>query len=115
MFQMKDESAPERAGISLTRTPAGRTLRSALPLVVTGLSLALAACAPADAPDAATDMPRALGPVDGFELPGAAPERVKVGDMAPDFALESYRGDTLALTDYRGTHEVILVFYRGSW
>lgn len=77
--------------------------------------LGVAACAPADAPMDTPEGPRALGPVDGMELPGAAPDRVAVGDPAPDFVLESYRGDTLALTDYRGTHEIILVFYRGSW
>ena len=56
-----------------------------------------------------------LGPLDPIDGPGWDPERIAVGDLAPDFRLESYRGDTLQLTDYRGEREVILAFYRGSW
>jgi len=79
-----------------------------------GFVLLAAACSPS-AGDLAMEGPRELGPVDGFELPGADMDRIAVGDLAPDFYLESYRGDTLSLTDYRGSHEIILVFYRGSW
>ena len=58
--------------------------------------------------------PRALGPVDGHALPATDLERVRVGTTAPDFVLEAYSGDTVALSDYRGGN-VVLVFYRGHW
>jgi len=67
------------------------------------------ACAP-DAPQA-----RALGPVDGRDLPAADTGRVAVGDLAPDFTLASYDDGIITLSDYRGTQDVILVFYRGWW
>ena len=41
---------------------------------------------------------------------------LKVGDMAPDFALPSHRGDeTVRLSDFRGKKNVILVFYPLDW
>jgi mycoredoxin-dependent peroxiredoxin len=57
----------------------------------------------------------ALGPVDGRDLPGADLDRVAVGDRAPDFRLESLRRGAIALSDYRGQKDVVLVFYRGHW
>ena len=57
----------------------------------------------------------ALGPVDGTELPPADTGRVAVGDVAPDFALASYDGGVVRLSDFRGKKDVILVFYRGYW
>ena len=36
---------------------------------------------------------------------------LKVGDMAPDFALRSDQGTTVKLSDYRGKQNVILAFY----
>ena len=56
-----------------------------------------------------------LGPTDGLELPSADLDRVAVGDEAPDFRLESLRRGTLALSDFRGQKDVVLVFYRGHW
>ena len=56
-----------------------------------------------------------LGPADGHELPPTQIDRVAIGTEAPDFTLESYSGDLLTLSDYRGSHNVILVFYRGHW
>jgi peroxiredoxin len=53
--------------------------------------------------------------VDGRELPPVDTGRVAVGDTAPDFALESYEGPVVALSDFRGAREVVLVFYRGHW
>lgn len=73
-----------------------------------GVTLVLVACSPGD-------QTRALGPVDGHDLPGVALERVAVGDVAPDFSLESFSGDTVALSDFRGEKNVVLVFYRGHW
>jgi peroxiredoxin len=56
-----------------------------------------------------------LGPVDGHDLPAIDLERVTVGSMAPDFTLAQYRADTFTLSDLRGSKNVVLVFYRGSW
>jgi len=57
----------------------------------------------------------ALGPVDGLDLPAVDTGRVSVGDMAPDFALQSYDDGVIRLADFRGKKDVILVFYRGYW
>lgn len=56
-----------------------------------------------------------LGPKDGFDLPPTDLNRVKVGDFAPDFTLETQDGSTIALSDFRNKKDVILVFYRGHW
>jgi peroxiredoxin len=55
------------------------------------------------------------GPRDGLDLPPVDTGRVKTGDVAPDFALRSLAGPVVALTDYRGKKNIILVFYRGYW
>jgi hypothetical protein len=57
----------------------------------------------------------ALGPVDGRDLDPVDTGRVAVGDLAPDFALESYEGPVVRLSDFQGDKEVVLVFYRGYW
>ncbi len=62
----------------------------------------------------ASDEPT-LGPVDGHDLPGTDLERVRVGDVAPDFTLASLAGPLVTLSDYRGSKDVVLVFYRGHW
>jgi cytochrome oxidase Cu insertion factor (SCO1/SenC/PrrC family) len=56
-----------------------------------------------------------LGPKDGHGLPPTDLERVKVGDVAPDFTLEAFRGPPVTLSRFRGKKNVILVFYRGHW
>ncbi len=56
-----------------------------------------------------------LGPRDGAELPPTDLERVAVGTVAPDFALQTLAGDTLILSAFRGAKNVVLVFYRGHW
>jgi hypothetical protein len=72
------------------------------------LATAVAACAP--------DAPRvALGPVDGRDLSPVDTGRVAVGDLAPDFSLESYDDGVITLSSYRDQKDVILVFYRGWW
>lgn len=76
-------------------------------------ALVLAGACAADSGGAADDA--RLGPVDGLELPAADLDRVAVGDAAPDFRLASLRRGTLALSDYRGRKDVVLVFYRGHW
>jgi peroxiredoxin len=59
--------------------------------------------------------PVALGPADGLELPATDLERVAVGSMAPDFSLLTLDGDTVTLSSFRGSKDVVLVFYRGHW
>jgi hypothetical protein len=56
-----------------------------------------------------------LGPADGFDLPATDLQRVAVGSMAPDFTLLSLDGDPVTLSSFRGSRDVILVFYRGHW
>jgi cytochrome oxidase Cu insertion factor (SCO1/SenC/PrrC family) len=56
-----------------------------------------------------------LGPKDGRELPPADLNRVQVGHPAPDFTLQAADGHPVSLSDYRGKHRVVLVFYRGQW
>ena len=61
------------------------------------------------------EAPPMLGPADGRDLPGMDLERIQVGDMAPDFTLESYDEGIISLSDFQGDKNVILVFYRGHW
>lgn len=80
-----------------------------------GTPLALAALVSAAACATEPPEPPTLGPVDGFDLPGADLDRVSIGDAAPDFSLVSYRGDILTLSENWGEREILLVFYRGHW
>jgi hypothetical protein len=80
-----------------------------LPRVLAIGTLVLGACSASD------EVPERLGPKDGHELAPADTGRVAVGDPAPDFSLEAYRGEIVTLSDYRGSKDVILVFYRGHW
>jgi hypothetical protein len=57
----------------------------------------------------------ALGPADGRGLPPVDTGRVKIGELAPDFTLESLAGGTTTLSGFRGKKNVILQFYRGHW
>ena len=59
--------------------------------------------------------PEVLGPTDGRDLPAEDTARVRVGEAAPDFRLPSFEGEPIALSDFRGDKEVVLVFYRGHW
>lgn len=59
--------------------------------------------------------PMTLGPIDGHDLPATDLDRVKDGEPAPDFALASYAGPVVRLSDLRGKKNVVLVFYRGHW
>jgi len=40
---------------------------------------------------------------------------VAVGEMAPDFTLESHQGTKITLSEAREKSPVVLVFYRGYW
>jgi AhpC/TSA family len=42
------------------------------------------------------------------------PLRVKVGEKAPDFALQGAGGKTVRLSDFSGRN-VLIDFYRGYW
>ncbi len=57
----------------------------------------------------------ALGPTDGHDLPPTDIERVAVGDVAPDFSLQTLAGEVLTLSESRGERNTVLVFYRGHW
>jgi cytochrome oxidase Cu insertion factor (SCO1/SenC/PrrC family) len=56
-----------------------------------------------------------LGPKHGANLKPTDIERVKVGDVAPDFTLENVDGTKITLSDFLGKKNVVLVFYRGHW
>lgn len=56
-----------------------------------------------------------LGPKDGVGFVATELDRVKVGQLAPDFSLEDVDGKPLTLSDFRGKKSVVLVFYRGYW
>ena len=56
-----------------------------------------------------------LGPKDGENLQPTDLERVKVGDIAPDFTLENLDGKRISLSEFRTQRNVVLVFYRGQW
>lgn len=40
---------------------------------------------------------------------------IAVGEVAPDFTLEDQSGRKVTLSEARGKHPVVLVFYRGYW
>ena len=89
----------------------------ALILLAAAALLGTSACGGDPAQDTAQDAPEemVLGPTDGHDLPGADLERVKVGDLAPDFSLTSLSGPVVTLSELRGVKDVVLVFYRGHW
>jgi peroxiredoxin len=53
--------------------------------------------------------------MDGTELPPAELDRVAVGEPAPDFRLTALVSEPVRLSDFRGSKDVVLVFYRGHW
>ena len=40
---------------------------------------------------------------------------LNVGDRAPEFTLKDQNGNDVSLADYRGKHNVVLVFYPLDW
>ena len=40
---------------------------------------------------------------------------VAVGEIAPDFTLESQSSQKITLSSARGSRPTVLVFYRGNW
>jgi len=98
------------------KRPSMRQIRL-FPLAV---ALALGGCATEEGAEMPDPMDQAvpettLGPADGLDLPAVDLDRVRVGDPAPDFTLTSLAGPPVTLSQYRGTKDVILVFYRGHW
>lgn len=41
--------------------------------------------------------------------------KVQVGMEAPDFELNSHLDDTVQLSEYRGKHNVLVVFFPWAW
>ena len=56
-----------------------------------------------------------LGPKDGHELTPKDLDRVKVGQLAPDFTLEGIDGKPISLSSFRSQKNAVLVFFRGHW
>ena len=56
-----------------------------------------------------------LGPKDPVGGSATELDRIKIGQAAPDFALENVEGKPINLSDFRGKKAVVLVFYRGYW
>ena len=56
-----------------------------------------------------------LGPKDGTDLSATDLQRIKAGQVAPDFTLEDMDGKSITLSDFRGKKTAVLVFYRGYW
>jgi len=86
-----------------------------LTITVLSAALLLGGCAGEPGSDAPETRAVTLGPVDGRDLPATDLERVRVGDVAPDFSLASLAGPVVTLSEYRGQRNVVLVFYRGWW
>ena len=78
-------------------------------MIIAGLVLAFTAAAfgqgtPAPTPPVAGPTPK--------PAPTPAPyDKLKVGDMAPDFTLPDLKGTKVKLSDFRGKNNVVLAFY----
>ena len=53
----------------------------------------------------------AMGVVPGILFPFSLKAELKVGDRAPDFALQDQNGKTVKLSDFTGKKTVVLAFY----
>ena len=47
----------------------------------------------------------------GILFPLSSKAQLRVGDRAPDFALQDQKGDTIKLSDFLGKKTVVLAFY----
>ena len=52
---------------------------------------------------------------DALKNSGILDRAVKVGDKAPDFALQNTRGELVNLQQLIGERPLVLNFYRGKW
>jgi peroxiredoxin len=41
--------------------------------------------------------------------------KIRVGMQAPDFELQSHLDDRVRLSEYRGRHNVLIVFFPWAW
>ena len=41
--------------------------------------------------------------------------KIQVGEEAPSFGLKSHLQDTVRLDEYRGKHNVLIVFFPWAW
>ncbi len=56
-----------------------------------------------------------LGDLRSIEDEGDTGMALKVGELAPEFALESHLGQRVCLSDYRGRCNVALAFFPLAW
>lgn len=91
---LDDEAGDSTGGVKGMRRRHGTTF--VLLLVAVGLSFALGGCS-------------TEGVGEDSELPPQ--EGLEIGDIAPDFRMQSQDQVTVALKDYAGTKNVVLVFY----
>ena len=78
------------------------------------LSVALASVAAcAQQPQPQPQSAQAAPPAQQQQQPPPAPPKthLKVGDLAPDFALRDTEGKEVKLSDFRGKKNVVLAFY----
>ena len=40
---------------------------------------------------------------------------LELGEISPDFTLDSLAGETYRLSDLRGERPILLLFFRGTW
>jgi peroxiredoxin (alkyl hydroperoxide reductase subunit C) len=78
------------------------------------LWLAVLVLAATAAPASAVSDGRVLAEA-GERKPIDSELRVKAGDAAPDFTLESVSGKTVSLSDYRGRSNVMISFIPAAW
>jgi cytochrome oxidase Cu insertion factor (SCO1/SenC/PrrC family) len=71
-------------------------------IIMAGMLMALAATAFGQGTPAPSPKP----------VPTPVPyDKLKVGDMAPDFTLKDLKGNNVKLSDFRGKNNVVLAFY----
>ncbi len=81
----------------------GMKINNYLPMLVLAL---VAACDNAPVPEQAVTAEAGFTDVAGVTL--------AIGQPAPDFSLQSLNGDSVTLSELRGS-KIIMIFYRGHW
>lgn len=76
-------------------------------LITLCLAIALSGCSNSPVDEDAVTNPRGFTDVDGVTI--------AVGRAAAQFTLNDANGKPVSLADFRGRHNVMLVFYRGQW
>jgi cytochrome oxidase Cu insertion factor (SCO1/SenC/PrrC family) len=91
--------------------------RSAMALMLFALSIFFQTCQKSGQPSGSGASANAAHTPAGAQAnsasqPPVAPQtQLKVGDRAPDFALNDTEGQTVRLSDFRGKKNVVLAFY----